>query len=114
MPTIYVAVAFCYLQRAVHTTSLREIYYRSKHTIKNSHENTLDTQDESDPLIEDPEVTLAALREALHVRAENAGSVVGPLALVDAGDRVDCARLGKGGRPVPSTVRPEYHAIKRC
>src|SRR5262250_2610100 len=71
MQTVLVADALAELQRANLTTSLREIYYRTKHTIKNSHENTLDTQDESDPLIEDLEVTLAALREELHVRAEN-------------------------------------------
>src|SRR3989475_7664161 len=114
MQTVLVADALCELQRANLTTSLREIYYRSKHTIKNSHENTLDTQDESDPLIEDLEVTLAALREELHVRAENAGSVVGPLVLVDDGDRVDCARLGKGGYSVASIVEPEYLQITRC
>jgi len=95
MQTVLVADALCELQRANLTTSLREIYYRTKHTIKNSHENTLDTQDESDPLIEDLEVTLAALREELHVRAENAGSIVGPLVLVDDGDRVDCARSAR-------------------
>src|SRR5207249_10150383 len=114
MQTVLVADALCELQRANLTTSLREIYYRTKHTIKNSHENTLDTQDESDPLIEDLEVTLAALREELHVRAENAGSVVGPLVLVDDGDTVDCARLGKGGYSVPSIVEPEYLDIRRC
>ena len=47
MQTVLVADALCELQRANLTTSLREIYYRTKHTIKNSHENTLDTQDES-------------------------------------------------------------------
>jgi DNA topoisomerase VI subunit A len=114
MQTVLVADALCELQRANLTTSLREIYYRTKHTIKNSHENTLDTQDESDPLIEDLEVTLEALREELHVRAENAGSVVGPLVLVDDGDQVDCARLGKGGYSVPSIVEPEYLRIRRC
>jgi DNA topoisomerase-6 subunit A len=114
MQTVLVADALSELQRSNLTTSLREIYYRTKHTIKDSHENTLDTQDESDPLIEDLEVTLAALREELHVRAENAGSVVGPLVLVDDGDRVDCARLGKGGYSVPSIVEPEYLQIRRC
>src|SRR5687767_8702135 len=104
MQTVLVADALAELQRQDLTTSLREIYYRTKHTIKNSHENTLDTQDESDPLIEDLEVTLAALREELHVRAENSGTVVGPLKLVDDGDRVDCTRLGKGGYSVPSIV----------
>src|SRR5512134_1551625 len=96
MQTVLVADALSELQRANLTTSLREIYYRTKHTMKDSHENTFDNQNESDPLIEDLEVTLQTLREELHVRAENAGSVVGPIVLVDDGDRVDCARLGKG------------------
>src|SRR5881409_3525148 len=114
MQTVLVADALCELQRANLTTSLREIYYRTKHTIKNSHENTLDTQDESDPLIEDLEVSLAALREELHVRAENAGSIVGPVVFGDDGDRVDCARLGKGGYSVPSIVEPDFIEIRRC
>src|SRR5881392_712762 len=114
MQTVLVADALAELQRANLTTSLREIYYRTKHTIKDSNENTLDTQDESDPLIEHLEVTLAALREELHVRAENAGSIVGPVVFVDDGDRVDCTRLGKGGYSVPSIVEPEYLQISRC
>jgi DNA topoisomerase-6 subunit A len=114
MQTVLVADALAELQRADLTTSLREIYYRTKHTIKDSHENTFDAQNESDPLIEDLEVALEALREELHVRAENRGSVVGPLVLVDDGDRVDCARLGKGGYSVPSIAEPEYIQIQRC
>ena len=114
MQTMLVADALSELQRAALTTSLREIYYRTKHTIQDSHENTFDTQDESDPIIEDLEVSLAALREELHVRAENGGSVVGPLVLEDDGDRVDCAKLGKGGYSVPSIVEPEYVDIRRC
>ncbi|HTM10705.1 MAG TPA: DNA topoisomerase IV subunit A [Verrucomicrobiae bacterium] len=114
MQTVLVADALAELQRADLTTSLREIYYRTKHTIQNSHENTFDNQNESDPLIEDLEVTLAALREELHVRAENAGSIVGPVVFTDDGDRVDCARLGKGGYSVPSIVEPEYLQISKC
>lgn len=114
MQTILVADALAELQRADLTTSLREIYYRAKHTIKNSQENTFDTQDESDPIIEDLEVSLSELREELHVRAENGGSIVGPLVLGDDGDRVDCSRLGKGGYSVPSIVEPEYLDIQKC
>ena len=114
MQTVLVADALVELQRSDLTTSLREIYYRSKHTMKDSHENTFDAQNESDPLIEDLEVTLSALREELHVRAENRGSIVGPLVLTDDGDRVDCARLGKGGYSVPSIVEPEFIQIRRC
>jgi DNA topoisomerase VI subunit A len=114
MQTMLVADALAELQRADLTTSLREIYYRTKHTIKDSQENTFDTQDESDPIIEDLEVSLSELREELHVRAENGGSIVGPLVLGDDGDRVDCSRLGKGGYSVPSIVEPEYLDIQKC
>ena len=34
--------------------------------------------------------------------------------LVDDGDQVNCARLGKGGYSVPSIVEPEYIEIRRC
>ncbi len=114
MQTILVADALSELQRSRLTTSLREIYYRAKHTISDSDENTFDTQDDSDPLIEDLEVSLEALREELHVRAENGGTVVGPLVLEDDGDRVDCSRLGKGGYSVPSIVEDEYVRIRKC
>ena len=114
MQTMLVADALSELQRSDLTTSLREIYYRTKHTIGDSHENTFDDQNESDPVIEDLEVSLAALREELHVRAENGGTVIGPLVLEDDGDRVDCAKLGKGGYSVPSIVEEGYVNIKKC
>ncbi|HUR39413.1 MAG TPA: DNA topoisomerase VI, partial [Planctomycetota bacterium] len=69
MQTMLVADALAELQRAECTTSLREIYYRTKHTLRDSSENTFDDQNESDPVIEDLEVTLEALREELHVSA---------------------------------------------
>src|SRR3989339_294843 len=114
MQTVLVGYALSELQHAGLTTSLREIYYRAKHTIGDSHENTFDGQNESDPIIEDLEVALAALREELHVRAENGGTVIGPLVVSDDGDRVDCSRLGKGGYSVPSIVEPEYIQITKC
>ncbi len=114
MQTVLVADALSELQRSNLTTSLREIYYRTKHTIQDSNENTFDGQNESDPVIEDLEVALEALREELHVRADNGGTVIGPLVLVDDGDQVDCSRLGKGGYSVPSIVEPEYIQIRRC
>src|SRR5262245_31577515 len=58
MQTVLVADALAELQRANLTTSLREIYYRTKKTMKGANENTFDGQNESDPLIEDLEVTL--------------------------------------------------------
>ncbi|HVE42249.1 MAG TPA: DNA topoisomerase IV subunit A [Planctomycetota bacterium] len=114
MQTILVGDALAELQRADLTTSLREIYYRTKHTLKDSSENTFDGQDESDPIIEDLEVTLAALREELHVAAEGRGSIVGNVTLVDNGDVIDCTRAGKAGHTVPSIVEEPGIRIKKC
>jgi DNA topoisomerase-6 subunit A len=114
MQTMLVADALAELQRQDLSTSLREIYYRTKHTLQDSSENSFDSQDESDPIIEDLEVTLESLREEFHVRAENAGTLVGNVVLVDDGDTVDCARLGKGGYSVPSIVEPDQLRVKRC
>jgi DNA topoisomerase-6 subunit A len=114
MQTMLVADALSVLQREGLSRSLREIYYRTKHTIEGSSENTFDGQEESDPIIEDLEVTIESLREELHVRAEAAGSCVGPMTIVDDGDTIDCARLGKGGYSVPSIVEPEEITIKKC
>jgi DNA topoisomerase-6 subunit A len=114
MQTMLVADALAELQRQDLSTSLREIYYRTKHTLRDSNENTFDDQDESDPVIEDLEVTLEALREELHVSAENRGNMVGPITVVDDGDTVDCSKVGKGGYGIPSIVEPSEIRIKKC
>jgi len=114
MQTILVADALAELQRSDVTTSLREIYYRTKHTMKDTNENTFDDQDESDPLIEDLEVTLSALREELNVAAEGRGSIVGNVTLVDDGDTIDCTRAGKSGHTVPSICEEPGIRIKKC
>jgi len=115
MQTVSVADALMELQRQENlSTSLREIYYRTKHTIKGTSENTFDGQDESDPIIEDLEVTLALLREELHVRADERGSIVGNVTIVEGGDTIDCTRQGKAGKTVPSIVEPGELDIKKC
>ncbi|MBI3097312.1 MAG: DNA topoisomerase IV subunit A [Planctomycetes bacterium] len=114
MQTMLVADALAVLQREKLTTSLREIYYRTKHTLRDSTENTFDAQDESDPIIEDIEVALAALREELQVAAEGRGSIVGNVVLVDDGDAIDCTRAGKSGHTVPSIVEEPGIRIRKC
>jgi DNA topoisomerase-6 subunit A len=95
------------------TTSIRGLFYLLKHSIEGTKEETFDTQDECDPVIEDVEVTLNAMREELHLYAKNAGSMVGPITLIDTGDEIDCARMGSGGYTIPSIVEPEVVQFKK-
>ncbi len=104
MQTFLIAERCKKLIEAGATTSIRDIYYDAKHTIGNTKENTFDEQAESDPIIEDLEVTIDALREELHLRAENKGAMVGPMTVRDTGDEIDLRRMGSGGWSVPSIV----------
>ncbi len=96
------------------TSSLRGVFYKAKHTVAGTKENTFDGQEESDPILEDLEVTLGALREELHVFAENRGSMVGNITIVDKGDEIDCRRMGSGGYAMPSIVEPDIIQFKKC
>jgi len=95
------------------TTSIRGMFYLLKHTIEGTKEETFDNQDECDPIIEDVEVTLDAMREELHLYAKNAGAMVGPITLVDTGDEIDCSRMGSGGYSVPSIVEADIVQFKK-
>ncbi len=96
------------------TSSLRGVFYKAKHTVAGTKENTFDDQDESDPILEDLEVSLGALREELHVFAENRGAMVGNITVVDKGDEIDCRRMGSGGYAIPSIVEPDIIQFKKC
>jgi DNA topoisomerase-6 subunit A len=104
MQTFLVSNACKDLIESGKTTSIRDLYYVTKHTIGDSKQNTFEEQDESDPIIEDLEVSLDALREELHLFATTRGSMVGPMTIRDSGDTIDLRRMGSGGWAVPSIV----------
>lgn len=114
MQTLLVASACKDLVDAGKTTSIRDLYYITKHTIPGTKQNTFEEQEESDPIIEDLEVTIDSLREEMHLFASNRGAMVGDLTLVDSGDTIDLRRLGSGGWSVPSIVESNVIQFKRC
>ncbi len=114
MQTMLVASGSKQLIEQGKTTSIRGLYYLLKHTIEGTKEETFDDQADCDPVIEDVEVTLNALREQLHVYASNRGGMVGNLVLVDNGDEIDCSRMGSGGYNIPSIVEPEVVQFRKC
>ena len=113
MQTMLVAAGCKQLIDQTKTTSIRDLYYHSKHTIEGTKENTFDDQDESDPVIEDLEVALSALREELGLFAEPKGAMVGPMTIVDHGDVIDLSQMGSGGWAVPSIVEDHIIQFKR-
>ena len=86
------------------TASIRELYYQLKHTIPGSKENTFDDQEESNQLIVDLETMLEVLREELHLKADDKGTLIGNIVLEDSGDTIDCSKLGRSGLSIPSIV----------
>ena len=114
MQTLLVAEACKRLVHAGKTNSIRDLYYMTKHTIAGTRENTFDDQAESDPIIEDLEVTLDSLREELHLFASNKGAMVGEITVVDGGDVIDARRMGTGGWSVPSIVEPDVIQFREC
>lgn len=110
MQTMLIASGCTELIRQQKTTSIRDLFYHCKHTIEGTKENTFDDQSESDPIIEDLEVTVASLREELGLFAEPKGAMVGPMVIEDNGDTIDLGKMGSGGWAIPSIV--EDHMIK--
>src|SRR6476660_9949439 len=113
MQTILVASGCKQLIDQGKTTSIRGLFYLLKHTIEGTSEETFDTQDECDPVIEDIEVSLDSMREELHLYAKNAGAMVGPITVVDSGDTIDCSRMGSGGYSIPSIVEQDIVQFKK-
>jgi DNA topoisomerase-6 subunit A len=107
MQTFLIADGCKTLIGAGKTISIRQMYYMTKHTLPGSTENTFEEQEESDPVIEDLEVGIDALREELHLFANKKGAMVGPLVVRDGGDEIDLSRMGTGGWAIPSICEPD-------
>ncbi len=120
MQTLLVGSGCKQLIESGKTTSIRGLYYMLKHTIEGTKEETFDTQSDCDPIIEDLEVTLDALREELHLYASNRGNLIGNLTLVDlvmdpAGNEpINCLTVGRNGFSIPSIVEPNSIRFLNC
>ncbi len=114
MQTFLVSDACRELIESGKTTSIRDLYYMTKHTLGETKQNTFEEQEESDPIIEDLEVAIDSLREELHLFATGRGSMVGPLTIRDSGDTIDLRRMGSGGWSVPSIVEEHVVQLGKC
>ncbi|PIT84993.1 DNA topoisomerase [Candidatus Micrarchaeota archaeon CG10_big_fil_rev_8_21_14_0_10_45_29] len=97
-----------FLKEDAHT-SIRGLFYQLKFSLgENLDEELFSEQSESNPLIEDLEVSLDVKREDLNLNTDRKGVVAGPLILRDkfGGEetRIDCRKQGRSGWMVPSDV----------
>jgi DNA topoisomerase-6 subunit A len=114
MQTLMVAAECKKIMKQGVTTSIRDLYYALKRTIPGTKENTVEDQSESDPLIEDIEAALNTLREKLHLKADRKGYVAGPIVVNDAGDTIDCSKMGSSGWAIPSNVEDDIIKFESC
>ncbi|MSR44403.1 MAG: DNA topoisomerase IV subunit A [Phycisphaerales bacterium] len=114
MQTVLLSKGCKDLLEARKTLSLRGMYYMSLHSIPGTKEKTFDDQEESDGILEDIEVSLATLRENLHLFAKKRGTMVGNITIVDNGDPIDCRRMGTGGYAIPSICEPSVVQFGKC
>jgi len=111
MQTMKVAEVCKRLIDAGDSTSLRDLFYNLKVPVRDpsgkpGRELIFTDQEESDPVVEDIEVTVSALREELGVHAETRGAMVAPMTIIDNGDTINLAAMGSGGWAVPGIVEP--------
>lgn len=109
MQTIAIA-AKChrFVKENLHT-SIRGLFYQLKFSLgEDVDENVFSEQSESNPLIEDLEVSLDLKREDLNLNANRKGVLAGNMKILDTfGDEkteIDCSKQGRSGWAIPSDV----------
>ncbi len=97
-----------FVKENLHTT-IRGLYYQLKFSLgEDVDENIFSEQAESNPLIEDLEVSLDLTRENLNLNANRKGVLAGNMKVMDRfGDEmveIDCSKQGRSGWAIPSDV----------
>jgi meiotic recombination protein SPO11 len=83
------------LQKQIHITK-RDLFYTDVKLFKD--------QSESDAVLDDVACMLGCTRTSLHVVASDKGLVVGRIQYLEAGDPIDCTRMGVGGKAIPPYI----------
>ena len=82
-------------KKGIHVTK-RDLFYTDV--------KLFEKQNESDTVLEDVACMINATRTSLNVVAAEKGIVVGRMTFSDAGDSIDCSRMGIGGKAIPPHI----------
>ena len=80
------------LKQGIHVTK-RDLFY--------SDVNLFKSQRQSDSMLDDVAVMVGCTRSSLHVVASEKGVVIGQLKFEEAGDEIDCTKMGVGAKGIP-------------
>jgi meiotic recombination protein SPO11 len=83
------------LGKGIHITK-RDLFYTDVKLFKD--------QSESDSVLDDVACMVGCTRTSLHVVASDKGLVVGRIQYREAGDLIDCTRMGVGGKAIPPYI----------
>ncbi|KMZ61007.1 Type II DNA topoisomerase VI subunit A 2 [Zostera marina] len=61
-------------------------------------------QNQSDSVLDDVSCMLGCTRSSLNVVASEKGVVIGRIVFTDDGDRIDCTKMGVGGKAIPPNI----------
>ncbi len=97
-----------FIRENLHTT-IRGLFYQLKFSLgEDIDENVFSEQAESNPLIEDLEVSLGLKREEMNLNANRKGVLAGNMKIIDTfGNEkieIDCTKQGRSGWAIPSDV----------
>eukprot|EP01028_Stygiella_incarcerata_P000728 TRINITY_DN11116_c1_g1_i2.p1 TRINITY_DN11116_c1_g1~~TRINITY_DN11116_c1_g1_i2.p1 ORF type:complete len:523 (+),score=167.96 TRINITY_DN11116_c1_g1_i2:104-1672(+) len=81
--------------KGIHVTK-RDLFYTDAKLFEN--------QKNSDEILDDIACMIGCTRSSLNVVASEKGVVVGRIRFRDAGDLIDCTKMGVGGKAIPSVV----------
>lgn len=82
-------------KKGIHTTK-RDLYYTDVKLFR--------TQNESDDVLNDVACMVGCTRTSLSVVASEKGIVIGRVSFREAGDLIDCTRMGVGGKAIPPYI----------
>jgi len=83
------------LAKGIHITK-RDLFYTDVKLFQD--------QTESDAVLDDVACMIGCTRTSLHVVASDKGLVVGRIQYREAGDYIDCTRMGVGGKAIPPYI----------
>ncbi|CAE7642025.1 SPO11-3 [Symbiodinium microadriaticum] len=83
------------LTKGIHITK-RDLFYTDVKLFKE--------QGESDAVLDDVACMVGCTRTSLHVVASDKGLVVGRIQYREAGDYIDCTKMGVGGKAIPPYI----------